>query len=764
MHANLMQRVRRVAVVFAACVLTGGTAVDAQVTASPHPLQPSDTSSPKATLQSFIDSCHELYDLAATEQTAEEFSAQVLPAAERIRDCLDLSGLPIELRDTVGLDAAVHLKEVLDRIELPPNNEIPGALTAEETVVERWRIPGTRLTIARVQDGPGAGAYLFSPETVRQASKFYSAVKQLPYRSQGFRVSAGFNDRYQALTRRQPTLIADTSSPRGTLTLFIDRMNEVFEMTRSVEHVDRNSPAFRPLVAEVFRCLDLSEIPEYSRDYFASEAAVCLKEVLDRVQLPAVEVIPGPEDIQAVEAGEALGRWQIPKTKITIGRMTDGPRRGEYVFTRETVQRAVEMYEEMKAQPYRTKGKPISDGLHDWYLSAPGNPTIGAWVDRLPDGFRNRLFGLAIWQWIGLFLLTILCIGIILPVYWIGGVRSDQMRTRNLLRYWGTMWYVIIAMLVPFAYKHIVWDFLSVRGTPLYIAEFSANVVLLLAVIVVVLAISSRLGDSVVLFRSSRRHQLDATLVRILFRVLGLVTAVVVFLEGGRYLGFPITTLLASAGIGGLAIALSAQGMIKGLFGTVTVLLDRPYRVGERIVVKGHDGIVEEIGLRSTKIREFTTNHLISISNDQMAEAEIENIGRRKHIRRMSDLQIPIDTPREKVEQAVKTIRAILENHEGMDPEYPAHVYFNEFNPDAFNIHLIYWFTPPDLWSYYAFCEKVNLQILRAFEENGIQLSLPVRHSYWKSDDRQGPLEIKLVEHEYGPEPDEFHQVIPKPK
>ena len=112
----------------------------------------------------------------------------------------------------------------------------------------------------------------------------------------------------------------------------------------------------------------------------------------------------------------------------------------------------------------------------------------------------------------------------------------------------------------------------------------------------------------------------------------------------------------------------------------------------------------------------------------------------------------------------MKTIRAILENHEGMDPEYPPRVYFNEFEHNAFNIHVIYWFAPPDLWSYYAFCEKVNLQILRAFEEYEIQLSLPLRHSYWKSDDRQGPLEIKLVEHEYGSEPVAMKQATSKPK
>ena len=79
-----------------------------------------------------------------------------------------------------------------------------------------------------------------------------------------------------------------------------------------------------------------------------------------------------------------------------------------------------------------------------------------------------------------------------------------------------------------------------------------------------------------------------------------------------------------------------------------------------------------------------------------------------------------------------------------MDPEFPPRVYFDEFNADSFNIRLIYWYTPPDFWKYYAFCEKVNLEIFKAFEERGIQFALPFRHTYWKHDDQQGPLEVSL--------------------
>lgn len=752
-----MKRALLSAAVFFALAAFGRSTNVAQETAARPPLEPSDTSSPRATLRSFLDACNELYDLVETAGTPADFSSKVLPAAERIRDCLDLSALPGELRDKVGIESAVYLKEVLDRVALPADDEIPGptgTTPAKAESLSRWRIPGTRLTIARVAEGPQEGAYLFSPETVRQASKFYSVARQLPYRSEGPTVSAGFYDRYTALTKRQPMLTADTSSPRGTLTLFLDKANEFFEIIHSEKYFDRTDPKTLPLTTQIFRCLDLDEVPEYSRDYVAGEAAVCLKEVLDRVTLPPAEQIPGPEDLQSAQGSEPLTRWQIPNTKITIARVAEGARRGEYLFTAETVQRAVALYNEVKSQPYRTQGRPVSPGLHDWYLSAPGHPVVAVWVDSLPDRFRRRWFGLAVWQWLGLLLATVVGLGIMLVAYRIGGIRSERMRKRSLLWYWVSLLFAIVAMLVPLAFKHIIWKYLTIRGPAVYVAQFSANLVFLLALIAVMLAASSRLADSVVALPRVRSRELDATLVRILFRVLGIVAAAIVFLEGGRYLGFPLTTLLASAGIGGLAIALSAQGMIKGLFGTVTILLDRPYRVGERIIAKGQDGTVEEIGLRSTKIREFLTNHLISIPNDQMADAEIVNIGKRKHIRRMCDLHIPIDTKRERVEKAVNVIRAVLENHEGMDPEYPPRVHFNEFNPDSFNIRFIYWYTPPDLWSYYAFCEKVNLEIFRAFEDHGIQFSLPLRHSYWKHDDEQGPLDVTVLENRVRPRSD----------
>jgi MscS family membrane protein len=171
---------------------------------------------------------------------------------------------------------------------------------------------------------------------------------------------------------------------------------------------------------------------------------------------------------------------------------------------------------------------------------------------------------------------------------------------------------------------------------------------------------------------------------------------------------------------------------------------DKPFRVGERIIFGKYDGVVEDIGLRSTRVR-LLTGHQVTVPNGELAGTDIENVGRRPHIRRIADLRIPLDTPREKVEKAVTTIRNVLEGHEGMDPDFPPRVYFNEFNPDSFNIRIIYWYAPPRYWDFLAFSQKVNLDICRAFEGQGIQFSLPTRVTHVDKESRE-PFEFRLVE------------------
>jgi MscS family membrane protein len=195
--------------------------------------------------------------------------------------------------------------------------------------------------------------------------------------------------------------------------------------------------------------------------------------------------------------------------------------------------------------------------------------------------------------------------------------------------------------------------------------------------------------------------------------------------------------------VGGIAVALAAQDTLKNFFGSVMILLDKPYSVGQRVTVKGHDGVVEEIGLRSTRIR-LLTGHQTTVPNEQMANVDVENIGRRPHIRRLTNITITYDTPPEKVEKAVNIIETILDNHEGMKPDFPPRVYFNEFNSDSLNILVLYWYHPPDYWSFLTFSQGVNLQIMREFEKEGIRFAFPTSTTYLTQDDDQ-PLHISLA-------------------
>ena len=156
-----------------------------------------------------------------------------------------------------------------------------------------------------------------------------------------------------------------------------------------------------------------------------------------------------------------------------------------------------------------------------------------------------------------------------------------------------------------------------------------------MAGLVAIFAASNRIADMIIASPRIHPQGLDAQLIRIVSKLTSLLASVIVFLAGGQYLGIPLTTLLASAGIGGLAVALAAQDTLKALFGTITLMADKPFRVGERIIFQKYDGVVEDIGLRSTRIR-LLTGHQATVPNDELARSDIENVGRRQQNRARS--------------------------------------------------------------------------------------------------------------------------------
>ena len=197
-------------------------------------------------------------------------------------------------------------------------------------------------------------------------------------------------------------------------------------------------------------------------------------------------------------------------------------------------------------------------------------------------------------------------------------------------------------------------------------------------------------------------------------------------------------------------MALGSQDTLKNLFGTIVLFGDKPFRVGERIKVDAYDGFVEDIGLRSTRLR-LLNGHLVTLPNNHVATTDIENVSSRASIRVDGQIYIPLDTPLEQVEKAASIVRENLKDHEGMSPEQPPRVYFDKFDATAFRITFIYWYSPPNYWDCCEFGQQLNFAIFREFEEHGIQFSLPFRHSFWKFDDQQGPVDVRMISD--GPSP-----------
>jgi len=243
----------------------------------------------------------------------------------------------------------------------------------------------------------------------------------------------------------------------------------------------------------------------------------------------------------------------------------------------------------------------------------------------------------------------------------------------------------------------------------------------------------------------------ESTIDDMLAPMVGKILRVFIIAVGGIFLvqnltGIEIGPLLASLGIGGLAFALAAKESIANLFGTLTILFDKPFQVGERIIISDTDGVVESVGFRSTRIRTLT-GHLVSIPNEKAVNTVVENIGRRPHIRWLTNIGITYDTPTEKVERAVEIISNILENHEGYKEDFPPRVFFNGFNDSSLNILVIAWYHPPNYWDFQAWLQRTCLEILKAFQKEKIDFAFPSRTLYLANDDKR-QLMLKMIKGE----------------
>ncbi len=564
-----------------------------------------------------------------------------------------------------------------------------------------------------------------------------------------------------AAAQETPEIAIDNaviSSPQTTLASLL-RLTETFhDLVRDEGFTRKNEPRVRNILQQVEKLFDLSSIPQKYRRNVAAETAVYLRESLARFPIPAIKNVPDEDEMAARIRDGKAALYRLPGTPVVIKRTDTGIYEGRYQFSSATVAEARNWFEVANAYPY-LKGQDHISGLYHEYFLTPGPMIPVKLIRALPDWMQHYYQGQTVWQWLLLVATTLILIALLALLYIVfKRIAAGRSRIqRNLIL---MLWPIGVIYLTQAA-RSFLEGHVFLTGEVLQIVLFVSKLVILAAIVSLIMRIGSVVTEAVLAARHFETRKVDQQLVRLGVRMLTILIAVIVVMEGMQQIGFSLATLVAGAGVTGLAIALAAQDTLKNVFGGLLLAMDRPFEVGQRVKIKGYEGFIQEVGLRSTKVRTLA-GHQIILPNDEAARLEVENIGRRPFIRRDLNISITYDTPPEKIAQAVEILREILAVPEPVDeadkqttePQAPhpneainkpglaPKVYFNNLNTDSLNLLVVYWFHPPDQWQNVAFAHRVNMQIMERFNAEGIDFAFPSQTMYLAGDNKR-PLSLE---------------------
>jgi len=190
-------------------------------------------------------------------------------------------------------------------------------------------------------------------------------------------------------------------------------------------------------------------------------------------------------------------------------------------------------------------------------------------------------------------------------------------------------------------------------------------------------------------------------------------------------LGFQVTSLLAGLGIGGLAVALAAQKTVENLIGSVTIGVDQPFRVGDFVAVDGIQGTVEQVGMRSTRLRTLDRT-LVTMPNGKLADLRIESFAARDRYRLAVTLGLSYSTTAAQMRQVTDAIRTLLASHPANGPDAPV-VRFTGFADSALTVEVMAWLVAADFDAFASLRGEIYLRIMEIVEQGGTRFAFPTR-------------------------------------
>ena len=511
----------------------------------------------------------------------------------------------------------------------------------------------------------------------------------------------------------------DLASPRAT----IDSLVANFELVR--REIAAYGPAWspRPALLRMISTLDIGGFPRPRRTLTAVVAAADLAFVLKN--LPPDRLAGAPDRAQ-VQRGN-ISEWRVPRTPIVIVKIASGPHAGDFLFSPGTVAIAGDLYEATKRELAR--GASYLTPVDEWSYS-PGPLIPQGLISALPRPLLIPLLGQAVWQWIGLAALLLVSVAAMAAMA-LWGIRHDRNETHVFRRYGQLL--APAAIVVISAFTLILAFFaLKIWGGRLIAMMTFYRLVIYINVAWLAVALIRRVEGAIIRSLGVRSTSIDGQLVK----VVGTLLCITVLLSASfiiaGFIGIPLGPLLAGLGIGGLAVALAVRATLENVIGGLTLFADRPVRVGDLCNIGEELGAVEEIGLRTTKIRRLD-DILMTIPNSEMAQIRIANRTRRRRSLFNPTLGLRFETTAQQLKHIEADILAMLARHPRvLDDE--THVHLAGFGDFSLNLEVFAYLDARTRAEIAAVQAELNYLIMEIVSAAGAAFAFPSRTNYLAGD------------------------------
>ena len=360
------------------------------------------------------------------------------------------------------------------------------------------------------------------------------------------------------------------------------------------------------------------------------------------------------------------------------------------------------------------------------------------WIRKLENNLGQKIIGISLWQFIAAFL--VILAGLIIKRILISIIEKKITEfVEKTEAEWDDLLFEAITKpvnaFIMIGAVHVA-VFLLVFNLENFPTAFIGKSYTVLLGIILIWGVY-RLVDVVAHYLdelvANKDEGLKGQFVPLIKKALRILVVIVGALTVLATIGVNITGLAALLSVGALAISMGSKDSVANLVGTVNILTDRPYKVGDWITVGSSiDGDVEEIGFRSTKIRMFDKT-LMTVPNGTLATETIKNWSRMPKRRIKMTIGLTYDASPKQMREALKRIETILKEDEGVDQDYML-VQFTDFGPSSLDVFL-YYFSKSTVWrEYLETRERVNLKIMECLDEMGLEFAFPTQTMHLKGD------------------------------